>query len=119
MRNPMVVLNNLASKSKDESYIYKRLYRNFFNEELFLLAYARLSSKEGNMTKGTDEQTIDGMSLKRIRELIENLKSEQYQPKPSRRVYIPKKNGEKRPLGIPSFDDKLVQEVMRLILEPV
>ncbi|MGQ3740824.1 reverse transcriptase domain-containing protein [Bacillus sp. Fil] len=117
MRNPAVVLNNLASKSKDESYIYKRLYRNFFNEELFLLAYARLSSKEGNMTKGTDEQTIDGMSLKRIRELIENLKSEQYQPKPSRRVYIPKKNGEKRPLGIPSFDDKLVQEVMRLILE--
>ena len=71
------------------------------------------------MTKGIDGKTIDGMSLKRIDRLIEQLKDESYQPNPSRRVYIPKKNGKKRPLGIPSFDDKLVQEVLRMILEAI
>jgi group II intron reverse transcriptase/maturase len=119
MRNPVIVLNSLASKSKNENYVYKRIYRNFFNEEFFLLAYSNLSSKEGNMTKGTDERTIDGMSLERIRTLIESLRAEHYQPKPSRRIHIPKKKGKLRPLSIPSFDDKLVQEVMRLILESI
>lgn len=71
------------------------------------------------MTKGVDGKTIDGMSLKRIDKLIEKLKDESYQPNPSRRVYIPKKSGKMRPLGIPSFDDKLVQEVLRMILEAI
>jgi len=71
------------------------------------------------MTKGVDDATVDAMSLKRINKLIESLKSEAYQPKPSRRTYIPKKNGKMRPLGIPSFDDKLVQEVLRMQLEAV
>lgn len=68
------------------------------------------------MTKGSDSQTIDGMSLKRIENLIDALKNETYQPKPARRTYIPKKNGKMRPLGIPSFNDKLVQEVLRMML---
>ena len=68
------------------------------------------------MTEGSDGKTIDGMSLKRIENLIGTLKDESYQPKPARRTYIPKKNGKMRPLGIPSFDDKLVQEVLRMIL---
>ena len=71
------------------------------------------------MTKGVDGKTIDGMSLNRIDKLIEKLKDESYQPNPSRREYIPKKNGKMRPLGIPSFDDKLVQEVLRMILEAI
>jgi len=71
------------------------------------------------MTKGTDNQTIDGMSLKRIEKIITSLKDESYQPKPSRRTYIPKKNGKMRPLGIPSFEDKLLQEVIRMILEAI
>lgn len=71
------------------------------------------------MTKGTDQKTIDGMSIKRIDNLISKLRDESYQPQPSRRTYIPKKNGKMRPLGIPSFDDKLVQEVMRMILESI
>ena len=71
------------------------------------------------MTQGTDGKTIDGMSIRRIDKLIESLKDESYQPQPSRRTYIPKKNGKLRPLGIPSFDDKLIQEVIRMLLEAV
>jgi len=71
------------------------------------------------MTEGSDGKTIDGFNLKRIDSLIESLKNETYQPKSSRRVYIPKANGKKRPLGIPSFDDKLMQEVIRMILEAI
>ncbi|WP_330634546.1 reverse transcriptase domain-containing protein [Anaerovorax sp. IOR16] len=71
------------------------------------------------MTKGTDGKTIDAMSLKRIDKLIESLKSERYQPNPSRRTYIPKKNGKMRPLGIPSFDDKLIQEIIRMMLQAI
>lgn len=71
------------------------------------------------MTKGTDGKTIDAMSLNRIDGIIASLKDESYQPQPSRRTYIPKKNGKMRPLGIPSFDDKLLQECVRLLLEAV
>lgn len=119
MRNPYVVLNNLVSKSKEENYVFDRLYRNLYNPEFYLKAYANLYAKPGNMTEGSDGKTIDGFNLKRIDSLIESLKNETYQPKPSRRVYIPKANGKKRPLGIPSFDDKLMQEVIRMILEAI
>ena len=70
-------------------------------------------------TPGTDGLTIDGMTIGRIRKLIKSLKDESYSPKPAKRVYIPKKNGKKRPLGIPTIDDKLVQEVTRMILEAI
>ncbi|PEK81139.1 group II intron reverse transcriptase/maturase [Bacillus toyonensis] len=119
MRNPEFVLNSLVQKSNTINFKYERLYRNLYNKEFFLLAYARLASKEGNMTKGIDDSTIDGMSMKKIEKLIELLKSEKYQPKPVRRVYIPKANGKMRPLGIPSFEDKLIQEIVRMILEAI
>lgn len=119
MRNPDVVLNNLVSKSKEENYVFDRLYRNLYNPDFYLKAYANIYAKPGNMTKGSDKKTIDGFSHERINSLIESLKNETYQPKPSKRVYIPKKNGKKRPLGIPSFDDKLLQEVVRMILEAI
>lgn len=119
MRSPQVVISNLANKSQNPSYKYERLYRNLYNREFFLSAYAKLYAKEGNMTEGTDKQTIDGMSLERIDKIIESLKDLSYQPRPAKRVYIPKKNGDKRPLGIPSINDKLVQEVVRMILEAI
>lgn len=84
-----------------------------------MLAYQNIYASPGNMTKGSDGNTIDAMSLNRIEGIIARLKDESYQPKPSRRTYIPKKNGKKRPLGIPSFDDKLVQECVRLLLEAI
>ncbi|MFI3254894.1 MAG: reverse transcriptase domain-containing protein, partial [Eubacteriales bacterium] len=119
MRNPQNMLINLAKHSKKKDYKYERLYRLLYNEELFLLAYQNIYAKTGNMTAGVDGKTIDGMSIERINQLIESLKDESYQPNPSRRTYIPKKNGGKRPLGIPTFEDKLVQQVLKMILESI
>jgi len=82
------------------------------------MAYERLKSKPGNMTPGTDGETLDGYSLAKIQNTTELLRQEQYQPNPVRRVYIPKKKG-KRPLGVPSPRDKIVQECIRLILEAI
>lgn len=119
MRSPKVVLENLAKHSGNAEYKYGRLYRNLFNEEFFLAAYQRIYAKPGNMTPGTDKKTIDGMSLGHVHDIIGRLQDCSYQPKPVRRKYIPKKNGKMRPLGIPSFEDKLVQEVVRMILESI
>lgn len=113
------VLKALSDHSQSSDYKYERLYRYLFSEEMFAVAYQRIYAKQGNMTPGTDGKTIDEMSLERIGRLIVSLKDESYQPHPARRVYIPKKNGKKRPLGIPSFEDKLVQEVVRLLLEAI
>ncbi|MEK6511184.1 reverse transcriptase domain-containing protein [Myroides odoratimimus] len=119
MRNSVNVLNGLSKHSPQVGYKYERLYRILFNEQMYYVAYQRIYAKEGNMTKGSDEKTIDGMNLTRIADLISLLRKETYQPKPVKRVYIPKKDGKMRPLGIPSFDDKLVQEVLRMILEAI
>jgi len=119
MRNPENVLNSLNKHSGNSSYKFERLYRVLFNEKMFYDAYQNIYSKEGNMTAGVDGKTIDGMSIDRVKRLIDTLKDETYQPIPSKRTYIPKKNGKKRPLGIPSFNDKLIQEVVRMILEAI
>lgn len=120
MRNPEKVLNSLINHSKDTNYKFERLYRILYNRDMYLLAYQNIYAHEGNMTAGTDGETIDGMSLKRIDDLIAKMRDESYQPKPSRRTYIMKKDGKRtRPLGIPAFIDKLVQEVIRMILEAI
>jgi len=90
-----------------------------FNQDFFMEAYRKMYAKPGNMTKGTDGQTIDGFKKSKVDKLISMLRNEQYYPTPVRRVYIPKKNGKKRPLGIPSFEDKLVQEVVRKMLDAI
>lgn len=119
MRNPENVLISLTKHSNQKDYKYERLYRLLYNEEMYLIAYQNIYSNNGSMTKGTDNLTVDGMSLERIQKIILALKDESYQPKPVRRTYIPKKNGKMRPLGIPSFEDKLLQEVIRMILEAI
>lgn len=119
MRNPENVLITLTKHSNNKNYKYKRLYRLLYNEQLYLNAYQRIYSNNGSMTKGTDNKTVDGMSVERIKKIILTLKDESYQPQPARRTYIPKKNGKMRPLGIPSFDDKLLQEVIKMILEAI
>ena len=119
LRNPNDVLSSLIKNSKNQSYQYERLYRNFYNPEFYLLAYQNIYANQGNMTAGTDGKTVDGMGMERIHKLIDSLKDHSYQPNPAKRQYIKKKNGKMRPLGIPSFDDKLVQEVARMILESI
>jgi len=94
-----------------------RVYRSLFNPELYLQAYGNLYPNQGAMTKGTTEETVDGMSLAKINSIIEEIRHERFRWTPVRRTYIPKANGKKRPLGIPTWRDKLVQEVIRLILE--
>jgi len=118
-RNPEKVLNSLTEHSVNLDYKFERLYRILFNEEMYYVAYQRIYDKPGNMTAGADGKTIDQMSLNRIEKLIASLKDESYQPQPSRRVYIPKKNGKMRPLGVPAFNDKLLQEVVRMVLEAI
>ena len=118
-RNPEKILNSLTQHSSDLEYKFERLYRILFNEQMYYIAYQRIYAKQGNMTKGVDGKTVDGFSISHIKQLIDTLKNETYQPKPSQRVYIPKKNGKMRPLGIPSFMDKLLQEVIRMILEAI
>lgn len=93
------------------------LYRQLFNPHLYLKAYGRIYSNDGAMTPGADGETPDGMSLARIRSVIDALRHERYRFQPVKRVYIPKKSGKLRPLGLPSWSDKLVGEVMRLLLD--
>lgn len=121
MRNPTDVLNSLSDKSKNPEYRFQRLYRNLYNPDFYLLAYKNIYANGGSMTPGVNGITIDGMSSQRIAKLIESLKDRSYQPNPARRTYIARKNNpaKKRPLGIPSGDDKLVQEVIRMLLESI
>lgn len=120
MQSAEVVLSMLGQKSTQNSeFVFDRLYRNLFNPDFYMLAYSNIYAKEGNMTEGVDESTIDGFNIPQVKRLIGLLKQETYSPKPVRRTYIPKKNGTLRPLGIPSFTDKLVQEVVRLLLQAI
>ncbi len=93
------------------------LYRQLFNRELYLLAYGRIYANQGAMTPGASTETADGMSEAKIDQIIEAMRHERYRFSPARRVFIPKKNGKMRPLGLPSWSDKLVGEVVRLLLE--
>jgi group II intron reverse transcriptase/maturase len=94
------------------------IYRQLFNPRLYLLAYGRIYRNAGAMTPGASTETVDGMSLAKIGAIIDALRHERYRWTPVRRIYIEKKRSKKkRPLGIPSWSDKLLQEVIRLILE--
>jgi retron-type reverse transcriptase len=94
-----------------------QLYRQLYNPLLYLRAYATLYAHQGVMTPGVTKETVDGMSRTKIDAIIAALRSERYRWTPVRRTYIPKKNGKRRPLGLPTWSDKLLQEVIRSLLE--
>ncbi len=98
---------------------FDKLFQKLYTVDLWLLAYQSIAPIPGNMTAGVDGKTIDGAGLKLIDGLIADLKASRYTPCPVRRVYTPKPNGKLRPLGIPSFRDKLLQTVLKLILEAI
>jgi group II intron reverse transcriptase/maturase len=95
----------------------ERVYRLLYNVNLYLMAYGKIYRNKGAMTPSVTTETVDAMSLHKIETIIADLRYERYRWKPARRTYIPKKDGKKRPLGIQSWSDKLLQEVVRLILE--
>ena len=119
MRSPKIILENLQKHSKEINYKYERLYRNLYNEDFYLQALQNIYSNKGAMTPGIDGLTLDGYGKERIDKIIESIKNHSYQPKPVRRQYIKKKNGKMRPLGISSSDDKLVEEILKMILESI
>ena len=110
-------LERLRQLNTDRNWINSNLYRLMYKEELYILAYERMKSAPGNMTPGTDGKTIDGFSKQMIHNIIQEMRTEHFQFKPVRTVYLPKPNGKKRRLGIPSTRDKIVQEVIHIILE--
>ncbi len=115
MQSTKVYLELIHERGK-KGLPLERVYRQLFNRELYLTAYGRIYRNAGAMTHGVTDETPDGMSLEKIDAIIEALRYERYQWLPAKRVYILKKNGKKRPLGLPVWSDKLVQEVIRMIL---
>ena len=95
----------------------KRVYRQLFNRNLYLSAYGKVYRNAGALTPGVTNETADAMSLDKIDTIIETLRTERYQWQPARRTYIPKKNGRLRPLGMPVWSDKLLAEVIRMMLD--
>jgi group II intron reverse transcriptase/maturase len=116
MQNAETVLGVLRERGR-KGLPLDELYRQLFNPQLYLLAYGRIYSNDGAMTPGATRETVDGMSQGRIGRIIDAVRHERYRFSPARRVYIPKKNGKLRPLGLPTWSDKLLGEVMRLLLE--
>ena len=116
MQNAETVLDVLRERGK-QGLPCDELYRQLFNPQLYLLAYGRIYSNKGAMTPGSDSETADGMSMDKIERIIAQVREERYRFKPVRRLYIPKKDGKQRPLGLPSWSDKLLGEVIRLLLE--
>jgi group II intron reverse transcriptase/maturase len=116
MQNANQILQALR-KLGEQRQPLTRIYRCLYSEELFLVAYNKLYRNQGALTPGTENDTVDGMSLRRIRTIIEALRYERFRFRPARRISIPKKHGGSRPLGLPNFTEKLVQEVLRMLLE--
>ena len=116
MQEAEVVLSVLRERGR-KGLPCTQLYRQMFNRELYLLAYGNIYSNQGAMTPGASAETADGMSEDKIDQITGLMRQEKYRFSPARRVYIPKRNGKLRPLGLPSWSDKLVGEVVRLLLE--
>lgn len=120
MQPTMEILERTKKNSEtNKEEVFTRLYRYLLRPDLYFIAYKKLYSNNGASTKGVNDDTADGFSEDKIAKIIASLADESYMPNPSRRTYLKKVNGKMRPLGIPTFTDKLIQEVLRTILEAV
>ena len=122
MQPTMEILAKISKNSQaNKEEVFTRLYRYLLREDIYYVAYKNLYANGGAGTKGVNDDTADGFSEAKIARIIKSLAEETFTPTPVRRTYIAKQNNnaKKRPLGIPTFTDKLVQEVMRMILEAV
>ena len=116
MRNAETILGIIRNRGT-RGLPVNDLYRQLWNPNLYLMAYGRIANNDGALTPGATPETADGMMMEKIEAIIEALRFERYRWTPARRVYIPKANGKRRPLGLPTWSDKVLQEVMRLLLE--
>lgn len=116
MRNAETLLGIIRDRGR-RGLPLERVYRLLFNRDLYLLAYGKIARNRGAMTPGVTAETVDGTSLAKIDAIIDAVRFERYRWTPVRRTYIPKANGKRRPLGLPTWSDKLLQEVFRLILD--
>lgn len=117
MRTAEMILGMIQERGR-KGLPLNRVYRLLYKQDLFVMAYGRIARNHGALTPGVNKDTVEGMSLEKIDKIIDALRHDTYQLSPARRVYIEKKNStKKRPLGLPTWSDKLVQEVIRLILE--
>ncbi len=120
MKPTIEILENVKRNSeKNKEEVFTKLYRYMLRPDLYYVAYQNLYANNGASTKGINDDTADGFSEEKITKIIKSLADETYKPSPARRTYIKKENGKMRPLGIPTFTDKLVQEVLRMVLESV
>lgn len=120
MQPTMEILERTKKNSEtNKEEVFTRLYRYLLRPDLYFIAYKKLYSNNGASTKGVNDDTADGFSEDKIAKIIASLADESYMPNPSRRTYLKKVNGKMRPLGIPTFTDKLIQEVLRMILDAV
>jgi retron-type reverse transcriptase len=115
MQSTNVYLGLLRERGK-RGLSLNRVYRQLFNRNLYLTAYGKIYRNAGSTTKGVTDETVDAMSLEKIDKIIQSLRTEHYEWQPAKRIYISKRNGKKRPLGLPVWSDKLLAEVIRLIL---
>jgi retron-type reverse transcriptase len=110
MQSAATVLGVLRERGR-RGLPLNELYRQLFNPQLYLLAYGRIYANHGAMTAGATQETVDGMSLRKIDRIIAAMRHERYRFHPVRRMYIPKKNGKTRPLGLPTWSDQGFRKV--------
>jgi group II intron reverse transcriptase/maturase len=116
MRDAETVLDIIHARGK-QGLPLEDVDRQLYNPDLYLRAYGKIYKNDGAMTRGSTSETVDGMSQEKISHIIDLIRQERVKWTPVRRTYIPKANGKNRPLGMPTWTDKLLQEVMRSILE--
>jgi len=96
-----IAYQDIVQKRGNKGLPLEDVYRQLTNPELYLVAYGKISRNAGALTPGSTTETVDGTSLKKIQDIIDSIRLERYRWTPVRRVYIPKKNGTTRPLGLP------------------
>lgn len=120
MKPTIEILTRLQENSKNNhDEVFTKLFRYLLRSDIYYMAFQNLYANNGAGTKGVNDDTADGFSEDKVNQIIEALKNGTYEPKPVRRTYIKKKNGKMRPLGLPTFTDKLVQDVIRMVLQAI
>jgi group II intron reverse transcriptase/maturase len=116
MRTAETILNIIQDRGKRKLPL-DDVYRQLYNPDMYLRSYAKLYPNDGAMTPGMTEETVDGWSMEKVAAIIVAIRDERWQWTPVKRVLIDKPKGGKRPLGLPVWSDKVVQDIIRSILE--